>query len=158
MTPRLYCARPHIKTVDFDGVFVVARESGIDAGTTEGVVHFSFGEAVPKDSFDRYTLQCLYGLPEPHAIETLAYAETIPEVHAAMVARGTPMTQVEVEEPTAIAPPVEEQPKPSEPSRKILDMLESLTRRELIQLCEKHGLKAYGNKADLLNSLVSVLA
>ena len=155
MTPRLYCARPHIKTVDFDGVFVVARESGIDAGTTEGVVHFSFGEAVPKDSFDRYTLQCLYGLPEPHAIETLAYAATIPELKAAMVARGTPMVKAEAE---AIAPPVEEQPKPPEPSRKILDMLESLTRRELIQLCEKHGLRAYGNKSDLLQSLVSVLA
>ena len=155
MTPRLYCARPHIKTVDFDGPFVVARESGIDAGTTEGVVHFSFGEAVPKDIFDRYTLQCLYGLPEPHAIETLAYAETIPGLYAAMVARGTMTAQVEAE-PMAIVPPVEG-PKP-EPSRKILEMLESLTRRELIQLCEKHGLKAYGNKADLLQSLVSVLA
>ena len=51
-----------------------------------------------------------------------------------------------------------EEPKPSEPSRKMLSMLECLTRRELIQLCEKHGLKAYGNKADLLQSLVSVLA
>ena len=150
MTPKRYCARPHISTVDFDGRFVAARDSGIDAGTPDGVVHLAMGDLVPRGLFDRYALGCLYGMPEPHAVETHEHALTIPELRAAMVARGTDL------EPSAPSQPIATAPAP--PPRKIDEMLEGLTRRELVQLCEKHGIKTDGNKPELQRRLAAVVA
>jgi hypothetical protein len=110
--PALFCARPHVKTVDFLAArLVVGREVGLDVGTAAGVQHLEMGDEIAPGALDEYALRCLYDAPV-RAIETLEYTATIPHLREAHARRcGTTVESDSEEQPEAEVVRTPPQPK-----------------------------------------------
>lgn len=125
----LLCERPHARYVDFDtSRFVVSDPAGLNLGDRI----LEWGEEIPRGVLDARALRLEYEHPMQR-IQLLSYVIAHdPELREAH-ARKTGL----------------------DPRPKLLDDLESLTRSQLVQLCEKQGLPSDGSKTDLRNRLAA---
>lgn len=134
----LLCERPHPRFVDFEtSRFVVSIGRGLDLASG----HLPFGAEIPKGSLNSRALQQEYGC---HRIETVQFAQKIPNLREACARMG-----VDLGQPVAL--------RHSAPKPELLDELHAMKRAELSTLAQKYGVSSDGSKADIIQRLSPLL-
>lgn len=138
---RLFSERPDERKLDFATErFVVARSSGL---TVNGV-KLGIGQEVPKGTLSPDALRREYQRPLCN-IDTIPWALKDPLTRKLCIENGV-VTEQEALVLLGEAPP-QETPKPA--AKADLMSLDHLSRKELYDLCEQHGLKLHGDKEQL---------
>jgi hypothetical protein len=163
----VYC-RPHVKTISQQDRFVVRTHRGIK--TDRGLI--KEGEEFPADIVSEYWLQCLY---EQMQIDLMPGSRPDAEAPQAQeTGEKAPGEQSKREESAASRPDSPQSPQASQPGApvpmvstpavsqapkpELPENLNVLTRKQLQELCARHGLGSDGKTDDLRARLTALVA
>lgn len=124
----VYC-RPHVSTITPENRFVVRTHRGIDLGGGRVIKE---GEEFPADAVSEYILRCLYGQLK---------IDLMPQEGESAASQPTDTSKAS---------------QSAVPSSESSIYLDSLSRRELSDMCEKRGLSPQGSKQELRDRLAAV--
>lgn len=140
----LFCSRPHPRYVDYEtSRFVVTTACGLNVSGSR----LERGDEMPRGALSANALRLEY---QAHHIETAEYAKSIPALAEACASRGV---SLEPEPPSQSASAASRQSAPVK-----IQWLGSMSRKQLVEMCEKHELSSIGNKDELVERLSAVVA
>jgi len=141
MDTKLYCSRPHVKSVDFQASRFVVRTPITVSGR-----RLEMGDLVPEGELSEDALRQEYDRPL-RRIELLEYALSDPDLREACARRGLDVSGVLTDHNVPDPPPT------SSPTLN----LDSLDKDQLADLCKANGLPTHGSRKALRDRLAALL-
>jgi len=133
------CDRPSSKVIDFEhSRFVVANCRGLELGDRV----LQRGDEILPGTLPLPVLKLEY---EHHRIELVKHAKGDALLSEACALRGT-----RLEDPPAVQPDPE---PPAAPDKSFADEFDGMARKDLVAICEKRRIPAYGTRDEILSRL-----